>query len=132
MIVAFRQIRSRRDAAAHDRPAKIALAPQPAGFIDTLVDILARAEHEQQVGGPSAACSIRCRALIAAISASVGRSRRCDLSRQAAIYQEMRRTSAARLRRFAKSHFVSLDCEQGYGSSASGSWSKSSGAAGCV
>src|SRR6185295_2067677 len=50
--LAFRQIRSRRRAAAHDRPAKKTFTPQPAGFIDAHLDVLARAEHEQQVGRP--------------------------------------------------------------------------------
>ena len=50
--LAFRQIRSRRHAATHDRPAKKTLPPQPAGLVDPFVDILARAEHEQQVGRP--------------------------------------------------------------------------------
>ena len=31
---------------------KYPFAPQPAGFIDALVDVLARAEHEQQVRRP--------------------------------------------------------------------------------
>ena len=47
---AFRTVRSRRDAAADDRPAKIALAPEPDRSIDAFVDIDARAEHEQQIG----------------------------------------------------------------------------------
>jgi hypothetical protein len=45
--LAFRKLRTRRHTAAHDRPAKQALAPEPKGFIDTPRDILARAEHEQ-------------------------------------------------------------------------------------
>jgi len=47
---AFRAVRSRRDPAADDSPAKISLAPEPAGFIDALADVFARAEHKQQVG----------------------------------------------------------------------------------
>src|SRR6187549_2840724 len=42
------------------------------------------------------------------------------MSRQLAIHQECRIECRA-LRRFAKSHFVSLDCEPGYGSSVAGS-----------
>jgi nucleotide-binding universal stress UspA family protein len=47
---AFRAVRSRRDAAADNGPAKIAGAPKPAGFprAQGLVD--ARAKHEQEIG----------------------------------------------------------------------------------
>ena len=48
------------------------------------------------------------------------RSRCSKSSRQLACHQE-RRTACRALRRFAKSHFVSLDCEAGYGSNVSGS-----------
>jgi hypothetical protein len=43
--------RTRRHAAAYDRPAKETLAPKPVGFIDAPRDVLARAEHEQEIGG---------------------------------------------------------------------------------
>jgi len=49
--VALGALRARRDAAADDRPAKIALAPQPDGFIDAFVHIHTGAEHEQEIGG---------------------------------------------------------------------------------
>ena len=48
--LAFRKPRPRRDPAADDGPAKIAAAPEPRGFRDALVDILAGAEHEQEIG----------------------------------------------------------------------------------
>jgi hypothetical protein len=49
--LAFRKVRSRRDAAAHDRPAKETLTPEPAGFVHPMRDVLARAKHEQEIGG---------------------------------------------------------------------------------
>jgi hypothetical protein len=46
-----RKAGSRRYAAADDRPAKQAFAPEIEGFIDATRDILAGAEHEQEIGG---------------------------------------------------------------------------------
>ena len=69
--LAFRQIRSRRHAAAHDRPAEIPLAPQPAGF-STRSSTSSRVPNTNSRSAGRSGVSIRCRALIAAISASVG------------------------------------------------------------
>src|SRR3954451_22085794 len=49
--LAFGKCRSGRHAAADDRAAEEAFAPKPASFFDTLRDILARAEYEQEIGG---------------------------------------------------------------------------------
>ena len=49
--LAFGSVRARRHAAADDDPAAKALAPQTAGLFDTQFDILARAEHKQEIGG---------------------------------------------------------------------------------
>ena len=38
------------DPGADDRAAEEAFAPEPATFFDTLRDILARAEYEQEIG----------------------------------------------------------------------------------
>ncbi|MEY9467138.1 hypothetical protein ABH973_007551 [Bradyrhizobium ottawaense] len=45
-------LRARRHTAADNRPAEIALAPQPRGGVCAQADVLAGAEHEQQVGRP--------------------------------------------------------------------------------
>ena len=117
--LAFRPIGSRRHAAAHDRPAKKPFAPQPAGFIDALADIHARAEHEQQVGRPQR----RLDQMPRIDRGDLGfrwRSRGWDCHGNSLFIRECR-TKCRAQRRFAKSHFVSLDCESRYGSSVSGS-----------
>jgi len=47
--LAFRNAGTRRHAAADDRPAKHPFAPEPMRFVDTKCDILAGAEHEQEI-----------------------------------------------------------------------------------
>src|SRR5437762_12262607 len=49
--LAFGKRRSGRHAAADDRVAEVAFAPEAASFIDALRDIVARAEYEQEIGG---------------------------------------------------------------------------------
>jgi hypothetical protein len=48
--LAFGKLRSRRDTAADDRPAEQPLASRFYGRLDTARDVLAGAEHEQQIG----------------------------------------------------------------------------------
>ncbi|MGY3408556.1 hypothetical protein ACVWZV_004669 [Bradyrhizobium sp. GM5.1] len=80
-------LRARRHAAADNRPAEQTLVPQPGCCVGPQRDVLAGAEHEQQVGRPKSRVSIRCARLILAISSGEGlrvlRSRvdmaaRCD------------------------------------------------------
>jgi len=48
--LAFGSLRSRRDSAAHDSPAEKAFAPEPESLVHTRGNVLARAEHEQEIG----------------------------------------------------------------------------------
>ena len=107
--LAFGSLRSRRDAAADDGPAKKALAPEPARPRRHAVDILARAEHEQEIGGLSGV-RIRCCALIAAISASLGNAVGSIRHIGLALSSGNKLAEIAARRRVAKSRFIALDC----------------------
>ncbi len=49
---ALRLLRARRHTTADNRPAEKALAPQPRGGVGAQANVLAGAEHEQQIGRP--------------------------------------------------------------------------------
>ena len=108
--LAFRTFRSRRHPAADDRPAKIAARARACRLPSTRSSTSWRVPNTNSRSAGCNGVSTRCRALIAAISASVGN-------------RSLRSVTAARLvsgnapprcrapRAPAKSRFIALDCE---------------------